>query len=87
MIFRQYQLACLSLFSYLIGDETTGRAVVVDPQRDITGYLDDARALGLTIERVIETHFHADFLSGHLEVQKATGAAVSVTMRLRCSGV
>lgn len=48
MIFRQYQLACLSMFSYLIGDETTGRAVVVDPQRDITGYLDDATADGST---------------------------------------
>ncbi len=77
MIFRQYQLPCLSVFSYLIGDETSGRAVVVDPQRDITGYLDDARAHGLTIERVIETHFHADFLSGHLELAEATGAVIS----------
>ena len=77
MIFRQHTLACLSLFSYLIGDETTGRAVVVDPQRDVTDYLDEARRLGLTIERVIETHFHADFLSGHLELQKATGAVIS----------
>jgi glyoxylase-like metal-dependent hydrolase (beta-lactamase superfamily II)/rhodanese-related sulfurtransferase len=77
VFFRQYQLACLSLFSYLIGDEGTGRAVIVDPQRDIHGYLDDAAANGLTIERVIETHFHADFLSGHLELAKATGAVIS----------
>jgi glyoxylase-like metal-dependent hydrolase (beta-lactamase superfamily II)/rhodanese-related sulfurtransferase len=77
VIFRQYQLACLSLFSYLIGDESTGRAVVVDPQRDVTAYLDDAAANGLTIERVIETHFHADFLSGHLELAARTGAAIS----------
>ena len=77
MIFRQYQLGCLSLFSYLIGDETTGRAVVVDPQRDVSQYLADAEALGLRIERVIETHFHADFLSGHLELAAATGAAIS----------
>ena len=77
MFFRQYQLSCLSLFSYLIGDETTGRAVVVDPQRDIAGYLDDAAANRLTIERVIETHFHADFLSGHLELAEATGAVIS----------
>jgi glyoxylase-like metal-dependent hydrolase (beta-lactamase superfamily II)/rhodanese-related sulfurtransferase len=77
MFFRQYQLPCLSIFSYLIGDQTSGRAVVVDPQRDIGGYLDDAAANGLTIERVIETHFHADFLSGHLELAQATGAAVS----------
>jgi glyoxylase-like metal-dependent hydrolase (beta-lactamase superfamily II)/rhodanese-related sulfurtransferase len=77
MIFRQYQLSCLSLFSYLIGDEGTGRAVVVDPQRDVSGYLADAEAFGLRIERVIETHFHADFLSGHLELAAATGAVVS----------
>ncbi|HZM41952.1 MAG TPA: MBL fold metallo-hydrolase [Acidimicrobiales bacterium] len=77
MFFRQYQLSCLSLFSYLIGDTSTGRAVVVDPQRDISGYLDDARAHGLRIERVIETHFHADFLSGHLELAAAAGAVVS----------
>ncbi len=77
MFFRQYDLACLSLYSYLIGDTTTGRAVVVDPQRDISGYLADAEANGLTIERVIETHFHADFLSGHLELAEATGASIS----------
>jgi glyoxylase-like metal-dependent hydrolase (beta-lactamase superfamily II)/rhodanese-related sulfurtransferase len=77
MFFRQYDLACLSLYSYLIGDTTTGRAVVVDPQRDISEYLADAEANGLHIERVIETHFHADFLSGHLELARATGAAIS----------
>jgi glyoxylase-like metal-dependent hydrolase (beta-lactamase superfamily II) len=77
MFFRQYDLACLSLFSYMIGDLTTGRAVVVDPQRDISGYLTDAEDNGLRIERVIETHFHADFLSGHLELARATGAVIS----------
>ncbi len=77
MIFKQYELGCLSLFSYLIGDETTGRAVVIDPQRDVSQYLADADASGLRIERVIETHFHADFLSGHLELAAATGAAIS----------
>ncbi len=77
MIFRQYQLSCLSLFSYLVGDEGTGRAVVVDPQRDVSGYLEDAAGFGLRIERVIETHFHADFLSGHLELASATGAVIS----------
>ena len=77
MFFRQYDLACLSLYSYLIGDPTTGRAVVVDPQRDVGQYLADAEAAGLHIERVIETHFHADFLSGHLELAAATGAVIS----------
>ena len=76
MIFTQYYLDCLSHASYLIGDQTTGRAVVVDPQRDIAEYLDDAKSAGLTIELVIETHFHADFLSGHLELAAATGAEI-----------
>lgn len=77
MYFQQYYLECLSHASYMIGDTASGRAVVVDPQRDVSEYLADAAANGLTIERVIETHFHADFLSGHLELAEATGAAIS----------
>src|SRR3954454_9333730 len=76
MFFRQYYLGCLSHASYMIGDETTGRAVVVDPQRDIDEYVADAAANGLTIVEVLETHFHADFVSGHLELAAATGAAI-----------
>jgi hydroxyacylglutathione hydrolase len=76
MKFTQYYLDCLSQASYLIGDETTGRAIVVDPRRDIDEYVRDAAAAGLTIELVIETHFHADFLSGHLELAEATGADI-----------
>ncbi|HET7522756.1 MAG TPA: MBL fold metallo-hydrolase, partial [Acidimicrobiales bacterium] len=77
MIFTQHYLACLSHASYLIGDEVTGRAVVVDPRRDIGVYLEEADAKGLSIERVIETHLHADFLSGHLELAATTGAVIS----------
>ena len=76
MKFIQYYLDCLSHASYLIGDETTGRAVVVDPQRDVSEYLADAKELGFTVELVIETHFHADFLYGHLELADATGARI-----------
>ncbi len=77
MHFAQYYLDCLSQASYLIGDETTGRAVLVDPRRDIDDYLRDAEAAGLRIELIIETHFHADFLSGHLELARATGATIA----------
>ncbi len=77
LAFQQYYLGCLSQASYLIGDRGTGRAVVVDPQRDVEQYLDDARKHGLQIERVLETHVHADFLSGHLELSAATGAPIS----------
>ncbi|HMK10776.1 MAG TPA: rhodanese-like domain-containing protein [Acidimicrobiales bacterium] len=76
MLFRHYYLGCLSHASYLIGDTSTGRAVVVDPQRDVEQYVEDARANGLRIERVIETHFHADFLSGHLELAEL-GATIT----------
>jgi hydroxyacylglutathione hydrolase len=76
MKFDQYYLECLSHASYMVGDETTGRAVVVDPQRDISQYLADAEAAGMKIEMIIETHFHADFLSGHLELAEATGAEI-----------
>lgn len=85
MILQQYYLDCLSHASYLIGDETTGRAVVVDPQRDVAGYLADAEEHGLTIELVIETHFHADFLSGHLRLAKAAGPRSSTRLSPRPS--
>jgi len=77
MIFEQHYLECLSQASYFIGDETTGRAVVVDPRRDVAPYLASAAEHGMTIELVIETHFHADFLSGHLELAAATGATIA----------
>jgi glyoxylase-like metal-dependent hydrolase (beta-lactamase superfamily II)/rhodanese-related sulfurtransferase len=76
LFFRQYYLGCLSHASYLVGDTETGVAAVVDPQRDIAQYLDDAAANGLTIRYAIETHFHADFLSGHLGLAEQVGAEI-----------
>lgn len=81
MYFAQYYLDCLSQASYLIGDETTGRAAVVDPRRDVSEYLADAQARGFTIEAVINTHFHADFAAGHLELAAATGAWIGYGRR------
>ncbi|WP_436794917.1 MBL fold metallo-hydrolase [Actinospongicola halichondriae] len=77
MIFEQHYLDCLSQASYFIGDETSKRAVVVDPRRDIAPYVESAAEHGMQIELVIETHFHADFLSGHLELAAATGATIA----------
>ena len=77
MYFAQHYLDCLSHASYLIGDELSGRAVVVDPRRDVAEYLADAEQHGLTIVGVINTHFHADFLAGHLEMAAATGAWIA----------
>lgn len=74
MHFTQYYLDCLSQASYLVGDEGTGQAVVVDPRRDVGEYLADAAEAGLRIVGIINTHFHADFLAGHLELAHETGA-------------
>jgi len=81
MILEQYYLGCLAHASYLIGDETAGTAVVVDPQRDVDGYIEDARRLGLSIDRVFLTHFHADFLAGHLELRDRVGARIYLGRR------
>src|SRR5690606_10453755 len=74
---------CLSQASYLVGDRRTGRAVAVDPRRDVDEMLAVAREEGVTIELVVDTHFHADFLAGHLELAAATGATIAVGSRGR----
>lgn len=76
LLIEQIYLECLSQASYVIGDKSTGRAVVVDPRRDIETYLEFAAVNDLTIELILETHFHADFLSGHLELAEKTGAQI-----------
>jgi len=76
MILKQFYLNCLAHASYLIGDEETVTAAVVDPQRDIDGYLACATEHGLRIAHVFLTHFHADFIAGHLELRDRTGAAI-----------
>jgi hydroxyacylglutathione hydrolase len=74
MFFKQFYLGCLAHASYLIGSD--GEAVVVDPQRDVDEYLAEASAQGLEIKYVIETHLHADFVSGHQEIAARTGAEI-----------
>jgi hydroxyacylglutathione hydrolase len=76
MILQQFYLNCLAHASYLIGDVGSREAAVVDPQRDIDQYLAFADARGLRIAHVFLTHFHADFLAGHLELRDRTGATI-----------
>ena len=73
-MFRQFYLGCLSHASYLIA--SSGEAAVVDPQRDVDLYIDEARREGVAIRYVIETHLHADFVSGHRELAARTGAEI-----------
>ena len=77
MIFEQHYLECLSQASYFVGDESSGKAVVIDPRRDVSPYLESAAEHGMEIVLVLETHFHADFLSGHLELAERTGATIA----------
>jgi glyoxylase-like metal-dependent hydrolase (beta-lactamase superfamily II)/rhodanese-related sulfurtransferase len=76
VILKQFYLNCLAHASYLIGDESTGTAAVVDPQRDIERYLEFAAEHGLKIKHVILTHLHADFVAGHLELRDRVGATI-----------
>ncbi|NQV24224.1 MAG: MBL fold metallo-hydrolase [Rhodopirellula sp.] len=81
MHLKQYYLACLSHASYMIADERTGVAAIVDPQRDVQQYLDDAEANGWKIQYVFLSHFHADFLAGHIELREKTGAHIYLGAR------
>jgi len=76
MILKQYYLNCLAHASYLIGDEDTRTAVIVDPQRDVDQYLDECAERGLEIRHVFLTHCHADFVAGHLELRDRVGAKI-----------
>lgn len=76
MIFKQFYLPCLAHASYLIGDESTNTAIVVDPQRDTDHYLAFAAEHGLAITEVFLTHLHADFVAGHLELRDHVGATI-----------
>jgi hydroxyacylglutathione hydrolase len=76
MYFEQFFLGCLAHASYLIASD--GVAAVVDPQRDVDIYIQEARKQGFTIQHVIETHLHADFVSGHRELAALTGATIHI---------
>ncbi len=81
MILKQYYLGCLAHASYLLGDEESSTAIIVDPQRDIQQYLTDAEKAGLHIRHVFLTHFHADFVAGHLELRDRCGATIHLGAR------
>src|SRR5215470_14790408 len=74
MYFKQFYLGCLAHASYLIG--AGGEAAVVDPQRDVDQYIEEAAAQNLKIKYIIETHLHADFVSGHRELAARTEAEI-----------
>jgi len=74
MRFKQFYLGCLAHASYYLGSD--GEAAIIDPQRDIQQYVDEAEANGEKIKYVIETHSHADFVSGHVELAERTGAEI-----------
>ena len=76
MFLQRYYLDCLSHASYMIADEATKQAAVIDPQRDIEIYLKDAQQHGFKIKWVILTHFHADFVAGHIELRDRVGAEI-----------
>jgi hydroxyacylglutathione hydrolase len=83
MVLKQYYLGCLAHASYLLGDEASSTAIIVDPQRDIHQYLVDAEKFGLEIRHVFLTHFHADFVAGHLDLRDRCGATIRLGARAK----
>src|SRR5437899_71388 len=83
MILKQYYLGCLAHASYLLGDEASSTAIIVDPQRDIQQYLADAEKFCLQIRHVFLSHFHADFVAGHLELRDRCGATIHLGSRAK----
>ena len=83
MILHQFYLNCLAHASYIVGDEASGAAAVIDPQRDIQQYLTFAEQHGLRIAHVMLTHFHADFIAGHLELRDRVGARIYLGARAK----
>src|SRR3984885_4992668 len=74
LLIENFFLGCLAHASYLVGSE--GIAAVIDPQRDVDIYLEAAAQKGLKISHIVETHLHADFVSGHRELAERTGARI-----------
>jgi hydroxyacylglutathione hydrolase len=74
MKIEQIYTGCLAQGAYFI--ESEGEAVVIDPLREVKPYIEKAEKAGATIKYVFETHFHADFVSGHLDLAKQTGATI-----------
>jgi rhodanese-related sulfurtransferase/glyoxylase-like metal-dependent hydrolase (beta-lactamase superfamily II) len=83
VILKQYYLGCLAHASYLVADERAGEAAVIDPQRDVEQYVEDAEQLGCAITHVFLTHFHADFIAGHLELRELVGAEIHLGSRAK----
>lgn len=81
--FKQYYLGCLAHASYVLASE--GQACIIDPQRDVSEYLTELEAHSLKLKYIIETHLHADFVSGHMELAARTGAQVVISHRAKAA--
>ena len=76
LVFEQINSEGLAQLSYIVGDDKAGVAAVIDPRRDVEIYVEKASSLGVRITHAIETHIHADFVSGTLELAAQTGAKI-----------
>lgn len=81
MILKQFYLGCLAHASYIVIDERSKTAAVIDPQRDVDQYIEEAERHGATIKYVLLTHFHADFIAGHLELRDRVGAGIYLSAK------
>ncbi|MCA9250946.1 MAG: MBL fold metallo-hydrolase, partial [Phycisphaerales bacterium] len=78
MFFHQKFVPGLAIYSYIVGDERTKQAAIIDPTRDVDEFIDIAKQNGLQIKHVLETHVHADFVSGSRELKARLGSSVTI---------
>ncbi|MGD8736329.1 MAG: MBL fold metallo-hydrolase, partial [Anaerolineae bacterium] len=83
MLLKHYFLGKIAHSSYILAG--TGSCAVIDPQRDVDLYLTQARELGVTITHIVQTHLHADFISGHMDLAQKTGATIYAPKSANCS--
>ena len=83
MLIKHFFINKIAHSSYILAG--SGVCAVIDPQRDIDVYVEQARALGVEITHILQTHLHADFVSGHMELAEKTGAKIYVAKSAKCT--
>jgi glyoxylase-like metal-dependent hydrolase (beta-lactamase superfamily II) len=83
MFVQQFFVKGIAHSSYLLGGTKT--CAIIDPRRDVQIYIDAAKEMGFKITHILETHLHADFISGHLDLAEKTGASIYAPKSGRCS--
>jgi hydroxyacylglutathione hydrolase len=78
MFLKQMQVGHMAIFAYIVGDEASGEALVIDPAANVDGLISEAQKKGFTIKYIVNTHGHVDHISGNQDMKKKTGAQIII---------